>query len=78
MVPFLTTLHVCKINTNWHVSVYDVPFGRCVGNNILLLTKSFKKKFIIPNFSEFTQQIDRMYDIALQQEAGQVGGIHTD
>lgn len=66
------------MNTNWHVSVCDVPAGRCVGNNILLLTKAFKKKFIIPNFSEFTQQIDRMYDIALQQEAGQVGDIHTD
>uniref|UniRef100_A0A3Q3X2S4 glutaminase n=1 Tax=Mola mola TaxID=94237 RepID=A0A3Q3X2S4_MOLML len=47
-------------------------FRRCVGNNIMLLTKAFKKKFIIPNFAEFTQQIDRMYDSAQQQEAGQV------
>uniref|UniRef100_A0A8C4ILC8 glutaminase n=1 Tax=Dicentrarchus labrax TaxID=13489 RepID=A0A8C4ILC8_DICLA len=45
---------------------------RCVGNNIMLLTKAFKKKFIIPNFAKFTQQINKMYDSAQQQEAGQV------
>ncbi|KAF3860720.1 hypothetical protein F7725_000975 [Dissostichus mawsoni] len=47
-------------------------FRRCAGNNIMLLTKAFRKKFIIPNFDELTQQIDRMYDSAQQQEAGQV------
>lgn len=47
-------------------------FRRCVGNNIMLLTKAFKKKFIIPNFEEFTQQIDKIYDSAQQQEGGQV------
>ncbi|XP_035512028.1 glutaminase kidney isoform, mitochondrial [Morone saxatilis] len=47
-------------------------FRRCVGNNIMLLTKAFKKKFIIPNFAKFTQQINDMYDSAQQQEAGQV------
>lgn len=44
----------------------------------MLLTKAFKKKFIIPEFAEFTQQIDRMYDSAQQQEAGQVGSILTN
>ncbi|XP_060913584.1 glutaminase kidney isoform, mitochondrial-like isoform X1 [Labrus mixtus] len=47
-------------------------FRRCVGNNIMLLTKAFKKKFIIPNFEEFTKQIDQMYESAQQQETGQV------
>ncbi|XP_074537575.1 glutaminase kidney isoform, mitochondrial-like [Halichoeres trimaculatus] len=47
-------------------------FRRCVGNNIMLLTKAFKKKFIIPDFEEFAQQIDKMHDSAQQQEAGQV------
>lgn len=47
-------------------------FRRCVGNNIMLLTKAFKKKFIIPNFVEFTQQINKMFECAHQQEAGQV------
>ncbi|XP_042348133.1 glutaminase kidney isoform, mitochondrial [Plectropomus leopardus] len=47
-------------------------FRRCVGNNIMLLTKAFRKKFIIPNFEEFIQHIDRMYDNAQKQEAGQV------
>lgn len=45
---------------------------RCAGNNIMLLTKAFRKKFIIPNFEEMTQNIDRMYDSAQQQESGQV------
>lgn len=45
-----------------------------MGNNIMLLTKAFKKKFIIPNFSEFAHHIDGMYDVALRHEAGQVGG----
>lgn len=47
-------------------------FKRCVGNNILLLTKAFRKKFIIPDFQKFTHQINRMYDSAQQQEGGQV------
>ncbi|XP_029689744.1 glutaminase kidney isoform, mitochondrial isoform X2 [Takifugu rubripes] len=47
-------------------------FRRYVGNNIMLLTNAFKGKFIIPNFAEFTQQINRMYESAYQQEAGQV------
>uniref|UniRef100_A0AAQ4RLE1 glutaminase n=1 Tax=Gasterosteus aculeatus aculeatus TaxID=481459 RepID=A0AAQ4RLE1_GASAC len=47
-------------------------FRRCAGNNIMLLTKAFRKKFIIPNFEEMTQNIDRMYDSAQQQESGQV------
>ncbi|XP_040008113.1 glutaminase liver isoform, mitochondrial-like isoform X1 [Xiphias gladius] len=47
-------------------------FRRCVGNNIMLLTKAFRKKFIFPNFEEFTKQINKMYDSAQQQEGGQV------
>ncbi|XP_068996872.1 glutaminase kidney isoform, mitochondrial-like [Embiotoca jacksoni] len=47
-------------------------FRRCVGNNIMLLTKAFKKKFIIPDFEKFAHQVGRMYDQAQQQEAGQV------
>uniref|UniRef100_A0A3B3ZL36 glutaminase n=1 Tax=Periophthalmus magnuspinnatus TaxID=409849 RepID=A0A3B3ZL36_9GOBI len=47
-------------------------FRRCVSNIILLLTKAFKKKFIIPDFEEFTLEIDKMYDHAQRQEGGQV------
>ncbi|KAM7404986.1 hypothetical protein PAMP_012279 [Pampus punctatissimus] len=47
-------------------------FRRCVGNNIMLLTKAFRKKFIIPNFEEFSQQINKMYDSAQQQKGGHV------
>lgn len=45
---------------------------RCVSNNVMLLTKAFKKQFIIPNFAEFTNQIDKIYDGTQQHEAGQV------
>uniref|UniRef100_H3D4X1 glutaminase n=1 Tax=Tetraodon nigroviridis TaxID=99883 RepID=H3D4X1_TETNG len=47
-------------------------FRRCVGNNIMLLANAFKGKFIIPNFADFTQQMDKMYESAYQEEAGQV------
>ncbi|XP_008281895.1 glutaminase kidney isoform, mitochondrial [Stegastes partitus] len=47
-------------------------FRRCVGNNIMLLTKAFRKKFIIPDFQKFTHLINKMYDSAQQQEGGQV------
>uniref|UniRef100_A0A3Q0QPX5 glutaminase n=1 Tax=Amphilophus citrinellus TaxID=61819 RepID=A0A3Q0QPX5_AMPCI len=45
---------------------------KCVGNNIMLLTKAFRKKFIIPDFEKFVHQIDKMYDNAHRQEGGQV------
>lgn len=58
---------------SWH----HASSFRCVGNNIMLLTKAFKKKFVIPNFAEFTQQISRMYETAQKQEAGQVNNTRT-
>ncbi|XP_056128759.1 glutaminase kidney isoform, mitochondrial-like [Lampris incognitus] len=47
-------------------------FRKCVGNNIFLLTQAFKKKFIIPDFVEFTKQINELYESAQRQEGGQV------
>ncbi|XP_037101155.1 glutaminase kidney isoform, mitochondrial-like [Syngnathus acus] len=47
-------------------------FRRCVGNNIMLLTKAFRKMFIIPDFQVFTQKINEMYDSAQRQDGGQV------
>ncbi|XP_061651487.1 glutaminase kidney isoform, mitochondrial-like isoform X1 [Phyllopteryx taeniolatus] len=47
-------------------------FRRCVGNNIMLLTKAFRKMFIVPDFQVFTQKINEIYDSALQQDGGQV------
>ncbi|XP_077368771.1 glutaminase kidney isoform, mitochondrial-like [Festucalex cinctus] len=47
-------------------------FRRCVGNNIMLLTKAFRKMFVIPDFQAFTQKIDKIYDSAQQQDGGQV------
>uniref|UniRef100_A0A3Q3KQR9 glutaminase n=2 Tax=Monopterus albus TaxID=43700 RepID=A0A3Q3KQR9_MONAL len=45
-------------------------FRSCVGNNIMLLTKAFRKKFIIPDFEEFAQQINKLYYSAQQQKGG--------
>ncbi|XP_072305277.1 glutaminase liver isoform, mitochondrial-like isoform X2 [Eucyclogobius newberryi] len=59
-------------DSNGPVVLDKALFKRCVGNIILLLTKAFKKKFIIPEFEEFTLEIDRMFDRAQQQEGGQV------
>ncbi|PWA31655.1 hypothetical protein CCH79_00006587 [Gambusia affinis] len=47
-------------------------FRRCVGNNIILLTKAFRKNFIIPDFEDFTHQINRMFENAQQQRGGHV------
>ncbi|XP_049611512.1 glutaminase kidney isoform, mitochondrial [Syngnathus scovelli] len=47
-------------------------FRRCVGNNVMLLTKAFRKMFIIPDFQVFTQKINEMYDSAQRQDGGQV------
>lgn len=58
-------------------SISRVSSCRCVGNNVMLLTNAFKGRFIIPNFTDFTQQIDKMYDSAYQQQAGQVSPPHT-
>uniref|UniRef100_A0A672H9R8 glutaminase n=1 Tax=Salarias fasciatus TaxID=181472 RepID=A0A672H9R8_SALFA len=55
-----------------HIANITAVSPRCVGNNIMLLSKAFKKKFIIPDFEKFTHQIDNMYDRALKHETGQV------
>nr|XP_057907294.1 glutaminase kidney isoform, mitochondrial-like isoform X1 [Doryrhamphus excisus] len=47
-------------------------FRRYVGNNIMLLTKAFRKMFIIPDFEVFTEKINEMYENAQQQDGGQV------
>ena len=57
--------------SSWRQLNY-VSSCRCVGNNIILLIKAFRKKFIIPNFDEFTQRVNKMYDRAQLQEGGQV------
>lgn len=74
---FLAMLFLIRCDSKCHLCLCPSA-RRCVGNNIMLLTKAFKKKFIIPNFSEFTHHIDRLYDIALRQEVGQVGGARAE
>uniref|UniRef100_A0A7N6BJV4 glutaminase n=1 Tax=Anabas testudineus TaxID=64144 RepID=A0A7N6BJV4_ANATE len=45
---------------------------RCVGGNIVLLIQAFRKKFIIPEFDEFTQKIDEIYNTVQNQNDGKV------
>uniref|UniRef100_A0A7N6ARG6 glutaminase n=1 Tax=Anabas testudineus TaxID=64144 RepID=A0A7N6ARG6_ANATE len=47
-------------------------FHRCVGGNIVLLIQAFRKKFIIPEFDEFTQKIDEIYNTVQNQNDGKV------
>ncbi|XP_067095571.1 glutaminase kidney isoform, mitochondrial-like isoform X1 [Osmerus mordax] len=47
-------------------------FRKFVGNNIILLTQAFRRKFIIPDFEEFVSHINQLYYSAQQQEGGQV------
>lgn len=43
----------------------------------MLLTKAFRRKFIIPDFDQFTQQINKMYESAHRQEGGCVSTRRT-
>ncbi|XP_034028738.1 glutaminase kidney isoform, mitochondrial [Thalassophryne amazonica] len=65
-------LRQCTYNSMEPVMMDKNLFRRCAGNNIMLLTKAFKDKFIIPNFEAFTQQINQMYENAQQQDGGEI------
>ncbi|XP_072117766.1 glutaminase kidney isoform, mitochondrial-like isoform X3 [Mobula birostris] len=47
-------------------------FKKCVGNNIVLLTQAFRRKFVIPEFEIFTSHIDGLYEIAKRMTGGKV------
>ncbi|XP_070596720.1 glutaminase liver isoform, mitochondrial isoform X1 [Erythrolamprus reginae] len=37
-------------------------FRRCVSSNIVLLTQAFRKKFVIPDFEEFTSHVEQIFE----------------
>nr|XP_033791922.1 glutaminase liver isoform, mitochondrial isoform X2 [Geotrypetes seraphini] len=47
-------------------------FRKCVSSNIVLLTQAFRKKFVIPDFQEFTGHIDRLYGNAQAHSGGRI------
>lgn len=47
-------------------------FRKCVGGNIMLLSQAFQKKFIIPEFETFVNNIDQIYDKVQDQQQGHV------
>ncbi|KAJ8786758.1 hypothetical protein J1605_023416 [Eschrichtius robustus] len=47
-------------------------FRRCVSRNIVLLTQAFRKKFVIPDFEEFTSHVDRIFEDAKELTGGKV------
>lgn len=47
-------------------------FQKCVSANIVLLTQAFRKKFVIPDFEEFTGHVDRIFEDAKELTGGKV------
>uniref|UniRef100_A0A2K6PZW5 glutaminase n=1 Tax=Rhinopithecus roxellana TaxID=61622 RepID=A0A2K6PZW5_RHIRO len=47
-------------------------FRKCVSSNIVLLTQAFRKKFVIPDFKEFTGHVDRIFEDAKELTGGKV------
>lgn len=46
--------------------------SRCVSSNIVLLTQAFRKKFVIPDFEEFTGHVDRIFEDTKELAGGKV------
>ncbi|XP_036989122.2 glutaminase liver isoform, mitochondrial isoform X3 [Artibeus jamaicensis] len=47
-------------------------FQKCVSRNIVLLTQAFRKKFVIPDFEEFTGHVDRIFEDTKELAGGKV------
>ncbi|XP_078002019.1 glutaminase liver isoform, mitochondrial isoform X3 [Phascolarctos cinereus] len=47
-------------------------FRKCVSSNIVLLTQAFRKKFVIPDFEEFTDHVDRIFEETKEHTEGKV------
>ncbi|XP_028929666.1 glutaminase liver isoform, mitochondrial isoform X2 [Ornithorhynchus anatinus] len=47
-------------------------FRKCVSSNIVLLTQAFRKRFVIPDFEEFTNHVDRIFEDTRGHTGGQV------
>ncbi|XP_032730376.1 glutaminase liver isoform, mitochondrial isoform X1 [Lontra canadensis] len=47
-------------------------FQKCVSSNIVLLTQAFRRKFVIPDFEEFTSHVDRIFEDAKELTGGKV------
>ncbi|KAG8129434.1 hypothetical protein E2320_016165 [Naja naja] len=47
-------------------------FRRCVSSNIVLLTQAFRKKFIIPDFEEFTSHVEQIFELTKGLREGKV------
>lgn len=43
-----------------------------MSSNIVLLTQAFRKKFVIPDFEEFTGHVDRIFEDAKELTGGKV------
>ncbi|XP_062975907.1 glutaminase liver isoform, mitochondrial [Elgaria multicarinata webbii] len=47
-------------------------FRRCVSSNIVLLTQAFRKKFVIPDFQEFTTHVEQIFESTKGLQEGKV------
>ncbi|KAJ8371955.1 hypothetical protein AAFF_G00298280 [Aldrovandia affinis] len=68
----ITKLRQCVDDSVGGVMMDRQIFRKCVGNNLILLTQAFRKKFIIPDFEAFVSNINQIYYSAQRQEGGQV------
>ncbi|XP_005986308.1 glutaminase kidney isoform, mitochondrial isoform X1 [Latimeria chalumnae] len=47
-------------------------FRKCFGSNIVLLSQAFRKKFIIPEFANFTSYVGSLYEASKGRSGGKV------
>ncbi|CAM9346096.1 glutaminase kidney isoform, mitochondrial-like [Lampetra fluviatilis] len=68
----MTTLRKAVKTASEGVTLDKELFRRCVGSNIVLLTQAFRRKFVIPDFENFTAQVDNIHENARALTWGKV------
>jgi len=56
----------------FHGTVDKETFINCISKNISIIEKAFSDKSIIPNFEEFTEDINNIYNNCLDEKGGNV------
>ena len=55
------------------IFVFFVVFYRAINENIVLMSRAFRRQFVIPEFEEFTDKIDKFYyTCKAQEDSGKV------
>ena len=51
---------------------HNLPFSRCISDNIVLIGRALQNKFIIPDFPDFAAIVKAVFEEAASNEEGQV------